>query len=419
MGKKNISQLQKLKLEQANADQVLTDVLKLSQKRFKKFDEIILHLYAGETINPYYLRDGRITKIYACFSSLKSNKNETVRQKFKDLLIHIEKSSLIKKEYSLIHGLFNAVKFSTHWLNPVEHWKPSTRNAEKQFKELVEYLFCRYEIPGFLVKGFFEHTNMLYINWLIHLGNGGRVKDLSMPIPFTQKMGHHFLQAPSSFTVEEAIRWGQTLGLGGDKQLANRIAHSWLGHKPYGDEEMWEQFIRLVVAGSGMFNCNKVTELIDYVREAKRIDAAYHLKGRTLQSLMRQSDDWHNRFSAIKGMQVWKPCGLESYKVKLNEDFILFEELTDSKQLAEEGNVMKHCVASYAWYCDKGKTAIFSMRKYLGGVKMDIMATIEVDLSLRRVVQAKAKANKAISNEAKKHLTAWAERQLVSVSPIL
>jgi hypothetical protein len=221
-------------------------------------------------------------KISACFNSIKGSKHETTRNKFRDLLLHLEKSSLITKEDSLINGLFNAAKFSASWIKPLEHWKPTIRNAERQFKELVEYLFCKYEVPEFLVKGFFETTNMLHINWLIHLGNGGRVKDLSLPIPFTQKMGHHFLQAPASYSVSAAIRWGQTMGLGGDKQLANRIAHSWLGHKPYGDEEMWEQFIRLVVAGSGMFNSNKVTELIDYVREAKRNDSTYHLKGRTL-----------------------------------------------------------------------------------------------------------------------------------------
>jgi hypothetical protein len=120
-----------------------------------------------------------------------------------------------------------------------------------------------------------------------------------------------------------------------------------------------------------------------------------------------------------KGVQVWKPSGIESYKAKQNKEIVLLEELTDSKELVQEGNTMKHCVASYAYYCAKGKTSIFSMRKYLGGVRLDVMATIEIDLQLRKVVQAKAKMNRSISKEARKHLITWAEQQLLSVSPIL
>jgi hypothetical protein len=419
MGKKHISQLQQQKRSQEITDQVLADVLKLSQKRFKKFDEIIQHLYANDSINQYYFKDARIVKIADYFNALKNN-NQALRIKFLNLLLHLEKSSLITKEVSLIQGLFNAVKFSSHWLHPIEEWKPIARSADRQFKELVEFLFCKYEVPAFLVKSLFETSNLLYINWLIHLGNGGKVKLLhKMPITFTQKMAHHFIQAPDSFSIPEAIRWGQTIGLGGDKQLANRIAHSWLGHKPYGDEDMWEQFIRLVIAGVGMFNYNKVTELIDYIREAKRNNNDYHLKGKTLQSLMRQSDEWHNRFSTTKGVQSWKPCGIENYRAKHEQEIVILEELTNSIQLVQEGNTMRHCVASYAYYCAKGRTSIFSMRKYLGDVKLEVMATVEIDLASRKVVQAKARMNNAISKEAKKHLVAWADNQSLTVSAFL
>jgi hypothetical protein len=98
---------------------------------------------------------------------------------------------------------------------------------------------------------------------------------------------------------------------------------------------------------------------------------------------------------------------------------VVLEELTESRRLTEEGKAMKHCVGSYAFYCARGKSAIFSLRKYSGGVLLDIMATIEVNLALQRIVQAKAKMNKPISDEAKKYMEAWAINEGLVLNPYL
>src|SRR6185503_18900522 len=98
---------------------------------------------------------------------------------------------------------------------------------------------------------------------------------------------------------------------------------------------------------------------------------------------------------------------------------VMMEELTGSKLLVEEGRRMKHCVATYSYQCEAGQTAIFSLRKYSFGLLIDTMATIEVCLSLRRIVQAKAKLNKKISDEARMYLDEWASKNQLSVNPYL
>ena len=65
------------------------------------------------------------------------------------------------------------------------------------------------------------------------------------------------------------------------------------------------------------------------------------------------------------------------------------------------------------------KSAIFSLRKYSGGLLLDVMATIEVNVSLRKIVQAKAKMNKPISGEARKHLETWAMNEGMEMSHYL
>jgi hypothetical protein len=419
MAKKYKSEREKRLQKTAVQEAVIAQALQFSRKRFKKFEEIIGQLYLGEDLS-FSFSDRRIWKINECFNNFSFKTKAADKKFFRDLLIKLDTNSVLVSDEAYIQVLYNMMQFRAWWKQDLFKWKPISKQPVAQVKELATYLFCKYKIPDFLYQGLYETKNMQYIQWLMHLGDGGRVKEMkNIPIPFTQKMGHYFLLAPAKCSIAEALRWAQVKGLNGEDRLAERIAYSWIGTKPYGDEDFWESFIRLVVSG-GMFNLNKLTELIDYVREEKRANHNYHLKGRTLQSLFRQSDSWHNRFSNnSRGNQVWKPCGIEGYRAEKKSEVIVLEELIESRRLTEEGKSMKHCVGSYAFYCAKGKSAIFSLRKYSGGILMDIMATIEVSLAQQRIVQAKAKRNRPISEEAKKYMEAWAMNEGLALNPYL
>jgi hypothetical protein len=262
----------------------------------------------------------------------------------KDVFIYLEEYSLLTGDEFVIHAVFNCFLFRTCWLNDIVKWKPVSKNAAEQFIEIAGYLFCRYDVSKFLYKSFYDN-NLLFIEWFIHLGTGGKVTAMKdIPVAFTQKMGHYFIHAPGKFNVTEGLRWAQVKGLGGNETLAERIAFSWIGTKPFADEDFWESFLHLL-ARNTMFNLNKLTELIDYVREMKTENAAYTLKSRTLQSLTRQSDKWHRRYAHVKGNWLWQSCGIEGLKLVRKEDIIKIEELTEAKKLVEEGTAMKHCVA--------------------------------------------------------------------------
>lgn len=416
MGKTSKIQREKQLLLHLEKEKLLEEALRYSNKRFKKFDEVIMQLYAGDKLNAFFGTDKRIWKINECFASV----GKDTRILLRDVFIYLDKTSSLIAAEDHIEAVINMAKFKAYWRKNIFDWKPSSKNALMQLHELADFLFCEYSVPKFLYKAFFDKKNKLFINWFIHLGTGRKVKEMKdIPIPFTQKIGHYFTIAPGGFTIQEALRWAQVRGLGGDEKLANRIVESWLSYKPYADEDFWQAFIQIVIHG-GMFNPAKLTELIDYVRDAKQQNADYHLKGRTLQSLLRQSDVWHNRFKHIKNTGLcWKPCGIEGFRIKKKEEVMRLEELTESKQLSAEGQAMKHCVASYASYCSHGRSAIFSMRKYSGDVLLERLATIEVNLSSRKIVQAKGKMNRAISDEVKKYMLNWAEENGLAVNQYL
>jgi hypothetical protein len=399
-------------------EKVIAEMLQYSKRRFKRFDEVIIQLSNGEDLERFFTTDRRMWKINECFNATSKKDEVTARVLLKEVFIYLDQCSLLTSDETFIHGVYNAFQFRGNWVNDIFGWKPASKKAALQFKELAHYLFCWYDVPEFLYKSFYE-TNLLFVKWFIHLGTGGRVIEMEgIPIPFTKKMGHYFTQAPSKMAVTEALRWAQVKGMKGDEKLAERIAYSWIGTKPFEDEAFWESFLHLMLLG-GMFNYNKLTELIDYVRVTRRENPEYDLKGRTLQSVIRQSDKWHGQYVNVKGNWFWQSCGIEGFKMNRKTEIIKLEELTEAKKLVEEGWAMKHCVASYTQYCAEGRSAIFSLRKYADGLLKEILATIEVNIFLKKIVQAKARMNKPISEEAKKYVESWAAKNALALSPYL
>jgi PcfJ-like protein len=420
---KKISKTAEESMRKKAYDEQLHKILCFSKKRFKRFGEVIEHLYLAKPLEEFAQVDERMRSVASCFDKLTGHKKKTERFKFKEMLLQLDGCSDLLKEGRLIEAVYNIFNFRACWIKDMGTWEPQSKLGVTQLEELATHLFCHYPVPKFMYQSLFEEGCKTYIKWLIHLGIGGKVKSMpNIPIPFTQKMGHYFLQAPNTLGIREALRWAQVKGLGGSTVLADKIAYSWLAAKPVGQEDFWLHFLQLLVQDD-MLNPDKAGELIDYVREAKRTESGYSLKGRTIYSLLRQSDRWHQQFGRINGNQVWKPCGIGGWKVEKKsnskKEITLLEELTEQKLLIEEGKTMKHCVASYSFYCTKGKTAIFSMRKYWDGLLLDTLATIEVNLSLQRVVQAKGKMNRAISDEAKRMMLEWADARQIEVNPYL
>lgn len=180
---------------------VCEEMLLYSKKRFKKFDEVILQLYNDEDLSVHF-SDRRIWKVNDCFCKFSSKAKLSDRIILKDALIYLEKHSSIILDEDYIQAVFNMVLFRAYWRKDIFKWKPLSNRSEKQLNELAFYLFCEYNVPEFLYKAFYEKKDRLHIIWFMHIGTGRRMRELAkMPIPFTQKMAHYFLQAPAMFSI--------------------------------------------------------------------------------------------------------------------------------------------------------------------------------------------------------------------------
>jgi hypothetical protein len=147
------------------------------------------------------------------------------------------------------------------------------------------------------------------------------------------------------------------------------------------------------------------------------------MKGRTPESLVNQVNAWHRALRRVRGdvrHTTWPPSGVAGYdRVEGepgNQRRFFIAELLGTGELRAEGAAMHHCVATYGWSCQSGRTAIFSFQAD-HGAGPERRATIEVDVRLRQITQARAKHNAPIQPADLRILNAWATTAQLAISP--
>jgi hypothetical protein len=274
-------------------------------------------------------------------------------------------------------------------------------------------------------------------SWYLHLGRGQNLRTAKLPLDYTKRMAHHFLQAPDDFTVFAALRWGQIIGLGGNERLVRALVGTRLGEH-FEHDEFWTTVLRFFVAHP-LLDLAEVGPIIDYIHTERfvghevfvapgRIEHRgppqpnFSMKGRTPQSLLRQVAAWHRSLSHTQQTSAeWRPSGFERYRVvegterNGNLKIWTITELLSAKALLAEGRAMKHCVASYARSCANRSTSIWTLEveSFQGPSKL---LTIEVTNASRNIVQARGKCNVLATEKLLGIVRRWAAQAGLTVS---
>jgi hypothetical protein len=417
--KKHISKSKRLKekLVAKAKEAAFQESLKKHNKAKKVlFPTLVERIYEGKENTNYELT----SLAYALenkFNALNKKKEPRRREAFKNILLYLYKKRCTKllRNQEYLNALFQIAWFSSANVRDISTWKRNSHNADKQLKSIIKHCFAKYDVPEFMYEAWLD-SNRKYISWFIDLGSGHSVKSLSkMPVRLTKKGAHYFLQAPPSYTIEMALRRAQALAFKKDEIVAERIARSSLSRNNFQHEAFWETVIQFFMQQT-MFDFNKMGEIFDYLSDCIHYNPNYSIKGRTIASLTRQSDEWHIQQAIYSASRVevftWKPTLDSSYIYEKGEGnelkkYRLFE-LCSSQELIVEGRKMNHCVASYARSCCVKVTSIFTLRCISFAKGLEFLATIELDIRSKTIVQAKARFNKPISPIAKKIMNEWA-----------
>lgn len=332
-------------------------------------------------------------------------------------------------------GLLNLALHRADWLRPVETWAPPPGNPWPLFRSLAQHLFANYPVPACLISVWLKPPSKEACRqqgWFKHLGLGGSLRTADLPIPLTRAMAHCFGQAPAHFSVEAGLRWAQVRGLGGPPSLARAVAATRLG-KEFQHEDFWLTVLQFLV-NHPKLDPGHVGPIVDFLHHQRFVPQEvfvggvlvrqrpprpdYSIKGRTVQSLLRQVEEWHKHLGkeCRKPARVWGRSKIREFEVvegcaqEQNMRRWTIRELLTSQELLAEGRALRHCVASYAAECAWRHTSIWSLRLENDTGERRVL-TIEVDPATRTICQVRGKANRPPKERERGVLHRWVKRE--------
>jgi hypothetical protein len=265
-----------------------------------------------------------LEKIQAAFDSL--GPVPGAREALLKLLLHVEKQGDLfdvkpacirlgpQEGNTYIEGLGALALWHNHWLRDPSEWMPDSHNARKQFGSLLRHLLAKYEVPVFMDMVWLlsaDQDPRLQQKWFVEVGMGGNIRKTHIPLTLTKKMAHLFLQAPDDYTVYEALRRGQVLGLGGELALVRAVNATPLGSS-FEHEDFWHTVIHFFV-NNPMLDPDAVGPVVDFIQNQKyepREDVVdgeamalqpeqpnFAIKGRSMDKLLYQMEMWHRGLS--------------------------------------------------------------------------------------------------------------------------
>ncbi len=369
------------------------------------------------------------------------------RAKFIGLALAQRASS--SSNYETLLALARVVQYRSWWVRPLDQWRPKSKSSRRQFESLLQHLFAKYEpMPAFFQQVWTSSATAMtrYRRWYLRVGRGENLRKCDLPIPYTRRMAHWFMRAPDNFSVPQALRFGQVIGLGGDQRLARTIAMTRLADN-FSCDEFWVTVIRWFV-NQPLLDPVQVGPIIDYIyfqrfvpehvmvglnRQIDDADRAaagarqpnFTMRDRTAESLVRHVNRWHQGLANSNRQQVctWIPSGITAFSLleggQSSEDHTAsvnlegnvkhwtIRELLSSASLVAEGRKLNHCVASYASSCRNRSTSIWTMEvESFSGLKK--LLTIEVSLRARAVVQIRGKNNRFPNEKELGLIRRWA-----------
>jgi hypothetical protein len=382
--------------------------------RESAFVQLVEKLYAAD--HAEVRASGTMTAmLQEFFSKTSKTSNPYQREVFRQLLLHTynQKCYALLRQNLYVNVLYNISCLGNHLVREVVEWKNTEIDAEHQVRALIRHCFATYEVPLFMERAFFsEHR--IHLLWYVQLGRGNSVKGLSQfPVEFTHKMAHIFRNAPEGLGVGRAIRYAQAMGYGASKDTALALCNTFLGQFLNENEAFWSEVIRFFAKEDKLI-AREMCLMLDYLAE----HPTTRLKGTTYRRLFKQSRAWKKQRDLLTQSGAdWQGSGIRplQHETELDGCPVTYQtlELQHVAALYEEGDIMQHCVAEYEAECKSGESAIFSLQRKGQHGETKRLATVEVALPQKELVQIQGRFNTDPTAETLALIDQWmAQSQL-------
>lgn len=301
--------------------------------------------------------------------------------------------------------------------------------------EIIDSFFTKslvkYETPHYFIRNF-QHLNREEVEILIYTLSKGSLRKYSLfQVQPTKKEFSQLLQLNALYITENDHLFTRGLiyvKLVGSKYQLDEIetngsaltaiflnaSRTFLTNpkKYLIDIEFWRKAYLLIVRKRINLINFRITDCVDYLEYMKyQSGTDYSLKGRTTESLIRATRQWHQqiyneKLTATLNLKWEKSEELELYFSIGKRNFSCVQ-LNSSLDLFKEGKIMKNCVITYAQSCANLYCTIWSLRL---NKKEDFYPFMTIEVINRTIVQARTKANGTPNEKQLDILHNWAMR---------
>lgn len=304
--------------------------------------------------------------------------------------------TIINKDKNLISStkhiniIKNIIYYKSYQIQPIETWQPPKQN---QIQSLINHLFCKYPIPTTLYK-FFEYETYQAVEGIelaLWITQGNPLKKYPL-LPNIQKIKnsiHHIYQAPEHYNLNQIYKYCQLKTTNAsDKLIDILLSHHTFHSIPkiynriqQAQKELFWLDCAQYFSKLHMLDYSIIPNLLDYINHQKFTNQQqlinnkithqpnqpnFNIHNRNINTLIQQSEQWHQTIQKINTSKIhnW-PNTIPTHTIKKStNNHYTFKELTNTKELIDEGKTLHHCVASYSKSCAKGYCQIISMSQH-------------------------------------------------------
>jgi len=362
----------------------------------------------------------------------------------KQLFINLVRHPKINFESSFSYHLFlDILRLMRSPIRSLDSWKaPKSKSDENIFKSLFLHLFVTYRLPAVIQNNLIQ---ILYIDqltsWkgdlLIGLAEGYGLHAIpGIPFVCNSKMSFHFHQAPTDYSIEQALAWAKLRSSNTGHRVSNILTRK-LFKENYLAWPKWIPNFLGFVQRNPTITARQINTLLSFVvfqKEQKYIlsfsEVSYKIevdplfpdfsfKGRTISSALNLESKWKEylqilRETGTKGALPESNTQPFTYRSK-NGKIYTFRQILSVKDLIKEGKRMNHCVATYSTNCVKKICSIWAVQiRFPKGLTKNLL-TIELVESSKYLEQIQGMCNRNPSKEEMVAIKAWATKETLTI----
>lgn len=322
-------------------------------------------------------------------------------------------------------------------IRPLATWKvPKSKDHQVILKSLYVHLFVTYRLPKVVARSIDQILlNRGLDDWqgrlLLGLTAGTglhKINYKSFAFPINSKCNYHFYQAPTDYTIMQALAWAKLRS-----SKVGYVISNILTRKLFKDYyQQWPSWMPEVLGFLQRHptvtpnEINQVLSFLIYQRLRKyqlaipkvsykiEVDALFpnfSLKGRTLASVNKYLEKWNQYITALKATGANGTLPVSSFKGftyrMRNGRVYTFKQILTVKDLIMEGKRMNHCVGGYVTECMDRSSSIWSLQLRFPKGKVKKVLTIEILEKSATINQAHGMCNRNFSKEEEGAIQAW------------